>query len=542
MTVYINGVAQGGGGVTGVTFVVGANDAIDKTRADYECDGTDDHVQIQAALDALPASGGTVQLLEGTYNIETAIALDSFDRLIGNGRGTILTTTTADLDIITATGGAGTEKVGITIADLTVDGDAGGAVNDNGIQWDYVDFSVIRNVLVQNCGSASGDNGILLTNCDYNKILGSVIRDCNEDNIGLVTSTHNLIESNQSYSATKVGVKLATTSTYNQIVGNNIDANGSYGIYIDGGSADGFNSVVGNQVTNGNNDGILVYQSYTNTITGNLVGFNGNAAHMGIHIWDSDYCQANDNLVVENNDHGIYLQDSDNCIVDGNACLANSQRTDNTYDNIRLHDSDYNQITNNICRQAGSTNQPKYGIHVETVGSTGNVVRGNDLYDSGQTANFLDAGTSTKLASVVIPFVDGTAATATGFDVDAESEYAYAFGSMPADALEVVRIKIRGRAITTDGTNEMLLDIDIFGGSDNEAYNVESYSADDISSDTVPSGNDDIVQWTVTDAGVVGSGGLSAGDSFVVSAIGAPTDSTDLATDCHFQSVLVEYI
>ncbi|KKL74362.1 hypothetical protein LCGC14_2065640 [marine sediment metagenome] len=143
--------------------------------------------------------------------------------------------------------------------------------------------------------------------------------------------------------------------------------------------------------------------------------------------------------------------------------------------------------------------------------------------------------------SVVIPFVDGTAATSTGFDVDAESETAVAFGAIPAECNEVISIIIRGRAITTDGTNEMLLDIDVNGGADNEAYNVETYSADDIQSDTVPSTNDDVVSWTVTDAGVVGAGGLSAGDTFIVLATGAPTDATDLATDCHFQSVEVKF-
>ncbi len=143
--------------------------------------------------------------------------------------------------------------------------------------------------------------------------------------------------------------------------------------------------------------------------------------------------------------------------------------------------------------------------------------------------------------SVVIPFVDGTAATSTGFDVDAESETAVAFGAIPAECNEVISIIIRGRAITTDGTNEMLLDIDVNGGADNEAYNVETYSADDIQSDTVPSANDDVVSWTVTDAGVVGAAGLSAGDTFIVLATGAPTDATDLATDCHFQSVEVKF-
>ena len=54
------------------TLVVAASDstAKDKTNADYVCDGTDDHVQIQAALDALPAQGGSVLLLAGNYLAE----------------------------------------------------------------------------------------------------------------------------------------------------------------------------------------------------------------------------------------------------------------------------------------------------------------------------------------------------------------------------------------------------------------------------------------------------------------------------------------
>ncbi|GAJ21066.1 unnamed protein product, partial [marine sediment metagenome] len=77
--------------------------------------------------------------LDGTYNVEVSIALDSYQTLRGCGRNTIVTTTTTALDIITATGGDGSEKVGILIADLRVDGTVGGAVNnDNGIKWTYV--------------------------------------------------------------------------------------------------------------------------------------------------------------------------------------------------------------------------------------------------------------------------------------------------------------------------------------------------------------------------------------------------------------------
>ena len=51
------------------TFVIAANDSstLSKEQADYVCDGVEDDVQIQAAIDALPSCGGNIFLFEGTY-------------------------------------------------------------------------------------------------------------------------------------------------------------------------------------------------------------------------------------------------------------------------------------------------------------------------------------------------------------------------------------------------------------------------------------------------------------------------------------------
>ncbi|GAI41416.1 unnamed protein product, partial [marine sediment metagenome] len=55
--------------IRAATFVVAASDSEHKFEADYFCNGTDDQVQINAALAALPATGGKVVLLDGTYTI-----------------------------------------------------------------------------------------------------------------------------------------------------------------------------------------------------------------------------------------------------------------------------------------------------------------------------------------------------------------------------------------------------------------------------------------------------------------------------------------
>ena len=75
------------------TFVVAANDSstLSKQQADYVCDGTDDQVQIQAAIDAVnTAGGGKVLLMEGDYIIASTITGKDYVDLEGIGFGTLL--------------------------------------------------------------------------------------------------------------------------------------------------------------------------------------------------------------------------------------------------------------------------------------------------------------------------------------------------------------------------------------------------------------------------------------------------------------------
>src|SRR5690554_3352234 len=73
--------------VTGPIIIVAASDssAASKDGADYVCDGIDDQYEIQAAIDALPASGGTVQLTEGTFNCAGSVLPGSYTTLKGRG-------------------------------------------------------------------------------------------------------------------------------------------------------------------------------------------------------------------------------------------------------------------------------------------------------------------------------------------------------------------------------------------------------------------------------------------------------------------------
>jgi hypothetical protein len=87
----------------GATYLVAASDAptLVKDQADYVCDGTADNVEIQAAIDALPApnvvytnmieGGGTVILSMGTFNIAAPVIIDQ-PAVTLKGMGTAATT------------------------------------------------------------------------------------------------------------------------------------------------------------------------------------------------------------------------------------------------------------------------------------------------------------------------------------------------------------------------------------------------------------------------------------------------------------------
>ena len=65
--------------------------ASEKLIANYICDGVNDDVEINAALNSLPANGGRVILSEGTFVLGNSITMKSFQRLEGQGKGTIIT-------------------------------------------------------------------------------------------------------------------------------------------------------------------------------------------------------------------------------------------------------------------------------------------------------------------------------------------------------------------------------------------------------------------------------------------------------------------
>jgi hypothetical protein len=108
----------------GTAIVVAASDSPDRSESecDYVCDGTDDHVEIQAAIDGLPGDGGRVTLLGGTYTIRASITLCNGLILEGQGRRNTKIEVARPADIHGIVGPGSSTLLGCVVRDLQVYG------------------------------------------------------------------------------------------------------------------------------------------------------------------------------------------------------------------------------------------------------------------------------------------------------------------------------------------------------------------------------------------------------------------------------------
>lgn len=127
------------------TFLVAANDANASviSSADYVCDGTADDVQINAAIQALPAGGGKVVLSEGKFVITAAIDIDTSNTsLEGQGPATELeSSATGSISVVAL----GNDVDSCTVRDMEID--CNWQSNNVGLDLKGVRYSRFDNIL-----------------------------------------------------------------------------------------------------------------------------------------------------------------------------------------------------------------------------------------------------------------------------------------------------------------------------------------------------------------------------------------------------------
>ncbi len=231
------------------TLVVAAyNSSVkDQLNADYVCSSVDDHVQIQAAIDALPINGGTVLLLAGTYKANR-IELSTGTTLAGVGWGTVLQQQpVANQRFIVQEGWATGDPDGrdtlynITLRDMKIDGN-NQAMNGIGpIDWrsnaGCVEFQKVNNLLV--CNLLIEDpwaTGIELTRCTGVKIVNNTVRRSADDGIAINEfCKHVLVSGNVIEDVAKIrrtggpmGIEVQDGSSFVVVTGNSISYRGAY--------------------------------------------------------------------------------------------------------------------------------------------------------------------------------------------------------------------------------------------------------------------------------------------------------------------------
>lgn len=393
-----------GGGSTprGATLVVAATDATtaEKLNADYQCDGTADDVQIQAAITALPSTGGRILCTSGTFTFAEDVTLNKANVLIeGQGTSTIFKWANS----LTAPGNMfaidtdSTGRFGRLFRNIYFHGNRYSGTGTAGALWSDASgqyaveacaFEYFRSDVIK-----LGSGRSWVRNCKFyevaetciNPTTSGLVQGCHFDSIKKAVYSFNSnikVIGNRIHNASvTTGGAAIEIDGANGVVANNLITSTSSGaaIRLSGGV------VQGNDISGGTGIGINVPSSET-TVVGNKI----NGGTVGIDVTASR-CVVSGNSIKEPGTHGIRVYGGSNNAILGNFLYACGNPS--TGDGIHVdNSSNYNNIQTNTVRKAANT---RYGIRVHSSGCTGNMVTNNDLYDSGLTANFSDLGTGT---------------------------------------------------------------------------------------------------------------------------------------------------
>ena len=154
----------------GPTISVAAADASPSERrtADLRCDGTADHVEIQAAVERLRAGGGgSLSLTSGTFLIDAPLLMTGRSTFQGQGRGTVVKASPTFQGAALVAGtytGAGAPLDLLTLTNFVLDGSKFQGVNCAGIRIEITSklgflhgspdaHTAVRHVLVNRCSS-----------------------------------------------------------------------------------------------------------------------------------------------------------------------------------------------------------------------------------------------------------------------------------------------------------------------------------------------------------------------------------------------------
>ncbi|HET7629790.1 MAG TPA: right-handed parallel beta-helix repeat-containing protein, partial [Candidatus Saccharimonadales bacterium] len=343
------------------TKVVAASNSQSKA-ADYTVTSAEESAgnadaKIQAAINALPAQGGTVYLMEGTYTIDTNITLPSNVTLAGSGEATIIKFKNSV--------GAGTfyaltnsgSVTNITIRDLQLDGNKSNNATGS---------PTMMGIRLSSAGSGSGTSTVLGA-----RISGVTAKNFRNNGIAIYDSLNVTVQNNGAINNDVYGIvfdnfNLAnnlTTVSKNLITNNRTAGNlTGIGVYSQAGTS------VTNNISEGNSAYGIDFEAAQGAVTGNIAGKNG---------WD-----------------GIFIAETNENDVTGNK-IYDSGTVDATKSGLTISNSDRNIIGNNTITDTAGTG---YAINIINSTSDNNYL-GNNTFSGTGASSINDAGTGTVYAN-----------------------------------------------------------------------------------------------------------------------------------------------
>jgi len=369
------------------TLIVAAANSLRGAGADYVCDGTDDEVQINAAIDALSA-GGKIVLLDGTFRLGAPIVMAPTVHLKGQGSSTwIMLEDDHDADIALIEAHADPAANWMArISDLSIHGNKSEQSSGTITAVSILEAS---HVTIDHLNVMYCDNGVVLDltgfckvrDCYFYDVMANVIAIQNGGDCHQILD--NIINRGSAAPLTppeNIGVLITAVST---------DA-ACQGVIVRGNHI--FNVRVGVEILDASQTDPYVRQA---TVEGNHLMFCTDtgifvSGERGIIKSNHVLCAGTygirvtpgyDNIIAENVVEGAGMDPyADSCGISVQAMNTNVQG--NIIRRKRVGEGDNNPT------------QTKTGLYV-TAGATDNWVHGNDLRDSGYTANYDDDGTGT---------------------------------------------------------------------------------------------------------------------------------------------------
>ncbi len=358
------------------TITIATANTANKGGADYITNGVNDQVIINNAIAQVGAmGGGTVLLLEGTYNISDNILITQ-DNVTFSGVGWNTVVKLADNTELQSAGLlrsafhrsadniAKTHFTNQHFTSMRLDGNKANQVSKHNA---YGNFGTYED---------SSFVDVRITNFPYygldpheNSWVGKptsrlLIKDCLADNNGQDGITiDNLKDSwivgNIADSNYRHGINICTDADTNLFVGNVASYNGGNGITIQPGTE-------------------LERTSDSNRLIGNISKFNQKA---GILAYLGQQNQIIGNAVTNNAEQGIRFRSATNSTIDGNIISNNSQSLHNKYDEIYLDNnaetfSTYNTISNNWIF-SNTEIRSRYAISERSTSEDYNTLSGN---------------------------------------------------------------------------------------------------------------------------------------------------------------------